>query len=151
MTGEGVYRNVTLADLPNVARDLAGRMTETPIWAFQGDLGAGKTTLIKALGLELGVDDVMSSPTFAIVNEYRSERFGRVYHFDFYRIRSEEEAVEIGIDEYFDSGYPCLIEWPDKIPSMLPQERGEVTLTIENEQTRTIAISLHVGKEENRV
>ena len=149
--GTGQFRGVKLPELPDIAREIAGHLDQTRVWLFQGDLGSGKTTLIKALGAVLGVTDTMSSPTFSIVNEYESRDFERVYHFDFYRIRSETEALDIGIEEYFDSGYPCFIEWPEKIPSLLPESRGEVTITIENETERTIAISLHVGKEKNRL
>jgi tRNA threonylcarbamoyladenosine biosynthesis protein TsaE len=147
----GRFNRVSLADLPMVARNIASQLDQTRVWLFHGDLGSGKTTLIKALGEVLGVEDSMSSPTFSIVNEYRARDFAKVYHFDFYRIRSESEAYDIGIEEYFDSGYPCFIEWPEKIPSLLPEKRGEVALTIENETQRTIAITVHVGKEENRV
>jgi tRNA threonylcarbamoyladenosine biosynthesis protein TsaE len=151
MLGPDHFGGVSLAELQDVAKEIAGRVDRTRVWLFQGDLGSGKTTLIKMLGNALGVQDAMSSPTFSIVNEYECRDFGKVYHFDFYRIRSEVEALDIGIEEYFDSGYPCLIEWPEKIPSLLPDTRGEVAITIENETERTIAISLHVGKEKNRV
>jgi tRNA threonylcarbamoyladenosine biosynthesis protein TsaE len=151
MMGTGRFTGITLPDLPAVAREIVNCLDQTRVWLFHGDLGSGKTTLIKALGNELGVTDAMSSPTFSIVNEYECRQYEKVYHFDFYRIRTEIEALDIGIEEYFDSGYPCFIEWPEKIPSLLPESRGEVTITIENETQRTIAISLHVGKEENRV
>jgi tRNA threonylcarbamoyladenosine biosynthesis protein TsaE len=143
--GAGQFSGVTLPELPEVAREIARLLDQTRVWLFHGDLGSGKTTLIKALGNVLGVTDAMSSPTFSIVNEYECPQFEKVYHFDFYRIRSEAEALDIGIEEYFDSGYPCFIEWPEKLPSLLPESRGEVTITIENETNRTIAISLHVG------
>jgi tRNA threonylcarbamoyladenosine biosynthesis protein TsaE len=138
-----------------VASRLAEHVKKTPVWIFHGDLGAGKTTLIKLLGEALGVEDAMSSPTFAIVNEYTSRDFRKIFHFDFYRIKSELEAYDIGIEEYLDSGYPCLIEWPEKIPSLIPEERGEVTIIFDNEKQRTIAITVHVGqgkgKEEKRI
>jgi tRNA threonylcarbamoyladenosine biosynthesis protein TsaE len=151
MIGVAQYSGITLRDLPMIAREITRQLEEVPVWAFHGDLGSGKTTLIKAVGKALGVADAMSSPTFAVVNEYEGTKHGKIFHFDFYRIKSEGEAFDIGIEEYFYSGHPCLIEWPEKIPSLLPETRGEVTLTIENETQRTIAISLHVGKEENRV
>jgi tRNA threonylcarbamoyladenosine biosynthesis protein TsaE len=153
MTVEERFGKTELADLPDVARKIVSYFDKTRIWLFKGDLGAGKTTLIKQIGEAIGVEDTMSSPTFAIVNEYAGRDFRKVYHFDFYRLRSEMEAYDIGVEEYFDSGYPCLIEWPDKIPSLIPEYRGEVSITIENETQRTIAISVHVGKgkEENRV
>jgi tRNA threonylcarbamoyladenosine biosynthesis protein TsaE len=145
MTSLGVFQGIILSDLPEVASKLAAHIKKTPVWLFHGDLGAGKTTLIKSLGDIIGVEDLMSSPTFAIVNEYACRDFGKVFHFDFYRITSEREALEIGVEEYFDSGYPCLIEWPEKIPSLVPPERGEVTISIDNEKQRTIAITVHVG------
>ena len=151
MTRDGVvYRSVSLEGLKEVAKAVAGKMGEVSVWLFEGDLGAGKTTLIKAIGDQLGVLDVMSSPSFSIVNEYETGA-GQMFHFDFYRIRSEREAVDIGVEEYFDSGSPCLIEWPDKIPSLIPPVHGVVRIEIDNESHRTIAISVHDGKEENRV
>jgi tRNA threonylcarbamoyladenosine biosynthesis protein TsaE len=132
-------------DLKPVARYIAARLGEVKVWLFFGDLGAGKTTLIKVIGEELGVDDQMASPSFAIVNEYHSRQCEKVFHFDFYRIKNEVEALDIGIEEYFYSGYPCFIEWPEKIPSLLPEKTGEVTLEFESETTRTIAITVHAG------
>ena len=153
MTSLGVFHGITISEVPEVALRLAEHLKKTPVWLFHGDLGAGKTTLIKALGETLGVNDAMSSPTFAIVNEYACRDFGRIFHFDFYRIKSELEAFDIGVEEYFDSGYPCLVEWPEKIPSLIPEERGEVTISFDNEKQRTIAITVHVGqrKEEKRI
>jgi tRNA threonylcarbamoyladenosine biosynthesis protein TsaE len=145
------YSGVAIGDLARVARAIAGHLGEVKVWLFHGELGAGKTTLIKEVGSAVGVQDDMSSPSFSIVNEYLATGFERVYHFDFYRIKSEVEAMDIGVEEYFDSGYPCLIEWPEKIPSLIPEVFGEVSITIENEKQRTIAISVHAGKEENRV
>ena len=140
-----VFRMVAESSLPKVAAVIVSRLEAVPVWIFHGDLGSGKTTLIKAIGEAVGVSDAMSSPTFAIVNEYHSKRFGRVYHFDCYRLKSEMEALDLGFEEYFLSGYPCFVEWPEKIPSLLPEERGEVTLTFEDHTTRTIAISVHAG------
>lgn len=146
MTNSGeVFRNVTQSNLTPVVAAIVTRLKTVPVWIFYGDLGSGKTTLIKAIGEVIGIEDAMSSPTFAIVNEYHSRQFGRVYHFDCYRLKSEMEAMDLGFDEYFLSGHPCFIEWPEKIPSLLPEERGEVTLTFEDHTTRTIAISVHAG------
>src|SRR5688572_9224376 len=151
MEPEQVFRHVSLEGLPGVAKAIVDKVSDVKVWLFVGDLGAGKTTLVKVLGGLLGVDDMMSSPSFSIVNEYHSATAGKVFHFDFYRIRSELEAMEIGVDEYFYSGYPCLIEWPEKVPGLIPAGHGVVQLTIEDEYKRTIAISVHDGKEENRV
>jgi tRNA threonylcarbamoyladenosine biosynthesis protein TsaE len=152
MTREGTrYRSVALTDLKAIAGEIAGHTEEVSVWLFRGEMGSGKTTLIKEVCRGLGVDDVMSSPTFSIVNEYRTQDDRQVFHFDFYRIRSEAEAYDIGAEEYFYSGAPCFIEWPEKIPSLIPPNYAEVDITIENETERTIAISLHDGKEENRI
>lgn len=93
---------------------------------FRGDLGAGKTTLIKNMCKLLGVKDAIRSPTFSIVNEYKSADNEGIFHFDFYRLNKEEEAYDIGAEEYFYSGKLCLIEWPSKIESLLPKKRIEV-------------------------
>ena len=146
-----VYRSVSVGKLDDVAKEVIRRIDTVKIWLFEGDLGTGKTTLIKVIGKALGVHDNMSSPTFAIVNEYESEAVGKIFHFDFYRIKNEIEAVDIGVDEYFYSGYPCFIEWPEKIPSLIPPVFAKLKIEFENESHRTIAISVHDGKEENRV
>ena len=114
-------------------------------------MGSGKTTLIKEICREAGVKETMSSPTFSIVNEYETIYHERAFHFDFYRIKNEAEAYDIGTDEYFYSGSPCFIEWPEKIPSLLPPKYAAVALLVEDNSTRTIVISFHDGKEENRI
>ena len=98
------------------------------IIAFYGEMGAGKTTLIKEICKQIGVSDNVSSPTFAIVNEYRITSGEAVYHFDFYRIRNLQEAIDIGIEEYFNSGSYCLIEWPEKIAKLLPPQTVKLLL-----------------------
>jgi len=148
---EELNPSVSLSGLREVADHIAAHLEETKVWLFHGDMGAGKTTLIKEVCQALGVDDAMSSPTFSIVNEYTSERTGKVYHFDFYRIRKEEEAFDIGTEEYFYSGYPCLVEWPERILSLLPDAYGEVMIAIESEKQRTITIRIHDRKEKNRL
>lgn len=145
------FRSVKLDELKNVAHEIINRLADVKVWLFEGDLGAGKTTLIKAIGEGLGVRDPMSSPSFAIVNEYEADKFDTIFHFDFYRIKNEAEAFDIGVEDYFYSGYPCFIEWPDKIPSLIPPVYALIKINIENESQRTIAISVHDGKEENRV
>lgn len=146
-----VYRSVTLNDLPAVAEAIITQMDAIKVWLFFGDLGAGKTTLIKKLGEKLGVSDVMSSPSFAIINEYEAEKYNKLFHFDFYRIKTEAEAFNIGTEDYFYSGYPCFIEWPEKIASLIPAKYAAVKLEFENETQRTIAISVHDGQEENGI
>lgn len=143
MTGVSkVFRSVDHLGLCQVAEEIAREIKTTPVWLFHGQMGAGKTTLAKEVCRQLGVDDAMSSPTFSIVNEYHTNQNGKVYHFDFYRLRHEAEAFDIGTEEYFYSGYPCLVEWPEKIPSLIPDRVGEVTITVENETLRTIAVQI---------
>ena len=113
------------------------------VWALHGEMGAGKTTLVKALVAELGVHETTASPTFSIVNEYRDKEGKPIYHFDFYRIKNESEAFDIGTDEYFDSGNLCLVEWPEKIPTLLPLHHFEVQLEIMGEQSRLIRYRNH--------
>jgi tRNA threonylcarbamoyladenosine biosynthesis protein TsaE len=133
----------TLADLPLAAQTLCAAISESgsSVVAFEGEMGAGKTTLISALAAAMGVADDVSSPTFALVNEYRDGRQQPVYHFDFYRINSLAEAEQMGAVEYFDSGYLCLVEWPARVADLLPTPLLEVRLTVRDDQSREIAIS----------
>lgn len=134
----------TLASLPTVAQQLATAITESScaVVAFEGEMGAGKTTLIRALCAALGVEDDVSSPTFALVNEYRDGRGQPIYHFDFYRIDSEEEATRMGVAEYFDSGYLCLVEWPGRVAGLLPPQRLLVEVTVTGPEAREIYLSI---------
>ena len=111
------------------------------VFAFYGTMGAGKTTFIKAICEELGVEDVINSPTFAIINEYRSETSGElIYHFDFYRINKLSEAENIGTSDYFYSGALCFIEWPEKIEELLPENVVNVSIMENPDESRTIEI-----------
>lgn len=111
----------SLADLPAAASVLIEAADQEPVILFEGPMGAGKTTLIKEICSQLGVQENVSSPTFALVNEYEAAGGKLIYHFDFYRIKEEREALDIGALEYFDSGRLCLIEWPSMIPNLLPE------------------------------
>jgi tRNA threonylcarbamoyladenosine biosynthesis protein TsaE len=113
------------------------------IWIFYGEMGAGKTTLIKAIAEQYAVEDNVHSPTFSLVNEYRNHENKIFYHFDFYRINNETEAMDIGVDEYFDSGDYCFIEWPQKIPSLLPDRFLKIEILITSETSRKITLSHH--------
>ncbi len=126
----------TLQDLPKIAEKV---LLDAPnkILLFYGDMGVGKTTLIKEIAKRLGVTDTISSPTFSIVNEYEIEN-DKVYHFDFYRIKNEEEALDIGIEEYFFSDHWIMIEWPEKIENLLPAKNTNIKLIKNNNGSRTI-------------
>ncbi|MET4073115.1 tRNA (adenosine(37)-N6)-threonylcarbamoyltransferase complex ATPase subunit type 1 TsaE [Hymenobacter sp. UYCo722] len=135
----------TLAELPTAAAQLRAAIADAgcPVVAFEGEMGAGKTTLIRALCAALGVADDVSSPTFALINEYRDGRDQPVYHFDFYRIDSPDEAARIGGSEYFDSGYLCLVEWPARVAALLPVPRLEVHLTVQPDESRVIELIIN--------
>lgn len=113
-------------DLAPAAAALAEQLRSTPVAAFRGAMGVGKTTFIKALCAQLGVSDPVNSPSFALVNEYLGSSGQSIYHFDLYRLKSPEELFDIGGDEYFYSGNICLIEWPEKAGEQLPEERIDV-------------------------
>lgn len=119
--------------LPQVAKALLRTFPESRVFAFKAEMGTGKTTFIKALCRELGVTETMSSPTFSIVNEYRKSNGESVFHFDFYRLRSAEEAFEVGLNELLCSGSYCFVEWPESAPEILPEETVLVTISLENQ------------------
>ena len=123
--------------LPEIARKLLASYPDKRIFALYGTMGAGKTTFIKAICRELGVEDEALSPTFSIINEYHTHKQIPVYHFDFYRINKLEEVYDIGYEEYLFSGNYCLIEWPELIEELLPAETVKVSIT--GEQERIIA------------
>ncbi|RAK69864.1 tRNA (adenosine(37)-N6)-threonylcarbamoyltransferase complex ATPase subunit type 1 TsaE [Hymenobacter edaphi] len=132
----------TLAALPAAAQELKAALDAAgcPVVLLEGEMGAGKTTLIKALCASLGVQDDVSSPTFSLVNEYRDARQRPVYHFDFYRIDSVDEALRMGAQEYFDSGYLCLIEWPSRVGPLLPPDRLLVTVDVTGPESRRVRV-----------
>tara|TARA_Y100000589_G_scaffold246893_1_gene234728 strand:+ start:42618 stop:43055 length:438 start_codon:yes stop_codon:yes gene_type:complete len=111
-------------------------------WLFYGEMGAGKTTLIKNFCVKAGVFDNVTSPTFSLVNEYLTKNDETIYHFDFYRIEDEEEAIHIGFDEYLYSGNICLIEWPEKIPNLLPHSNLNIIFKINSDNSRTITLQI---------
>ena len=130
----------SLEEISAVAEELIRlAMQEDTVFAFNGQMGAGKTTFIKALCEALGVSEPVTSPTFAIVNEYRSDETGElIYHFDFYRIKKLEEAYDMGCEDYFYSGAVCLIEWPELVEDLLPGNTVWVDIKVNEDETRTI-------------
>ena len=131
----------SLETIREAAKAFIAAMDDRTVFAFYGAMGAGKTTFIKALCEELGVEDVINSPTFAIVNEYRSETTGElIYHFDFYRIKKLSEAEDIGTEDYFYSGALCFIEWPEKIDELLPGDVVNVRITENADGSRTVEV-----------
>lgn len=129
-----------LAHIHDAAKEFIKAMGNDTIFAFYGEMGAGKTTFIKAICEELGVKDVITSPTFAIVNEYTDGNGNPIYHFDFYRIKKLDEVYDMGFDDYIDSGNLCLMEWPELIEDILPEEAKKVTITVEEDGSRTVRI-----------
>lgn len=130
----------SLRDLPDAAEAILARAGERRVVAFYGEMGAGKTTLIRAICDRLGVTDAVSSPTFALVNHYVGEGERNIYHFDFYRIDRLEEAFDLGYDEYFDSDALCLVEWPEKVEPLLPDDALIVRIEVTGPTSRTITI-----------
>ena len=130
----------SVADLEQAARRFVEEMGDETVYAFYGEMGAGKATFIRALAAALGVeDDVANSPSFSIINEYRSDTTAElIYHFDLYRLDSMDEAMDIGVEDYFDSGALCLLEWPERIEPMLPDDTVRVTITVNPDESRTI-------------
>ena len=120
------------------AREFIQHIGEHRVFAFYGEMGAGKTTFIKAICEELGVEDVITSPTFAIVNEYSLADGDCIYHFDFYRIKKLEEVYDMGFEDYFYSGALCFIEWPELIEEVLPEDAVKVNITENADGSRTI-------------
>lgn len=130
----------SLADLPDAAAELIEAIGDHKIVAFYGEMGAGKTTLISEICHQLGVEQAISSPSFAIVNSYFTPCGEPIFHFDFYRIRKIEEAYDFGYEEYFFSGHLCLIEWPELIEELLPEDCLRLEITATDHQTRVISL-----------
>lgn len=131
-----------VADLERAASEFVKLMGDETVYAFYGEMGAGKTTFISALCRALGVDeDLANSPSFSIINEYRSDTTAElIYHFDLYRLENVDEALEIGVEDYFDSGALCLLEWPERIEPLLPDDTVKVNITVNDDDTRTLTI-----------
>lgn len=127
-------------ELPEVASEVISALGNCNVVVFRGEMGAGKTTLIREIAAQLGVKDDVTSPTFAIINQYAGTKDRCIYHFDFYRINSIREAYDFGYEEYFYSGDLCLVEWPEKIEELLPEGVMTVRITADSETERTFEI-----------
>lgn len=132
---------ITISSLDSIreaAREFIKNMGNGHVFAFYGKMGAGKTTFIKAICEELGVEDVITSPTFAIVNDYTAANGRHIYHFDFYRIKKLEEVYDMGYEDYFYSGDLCFLEWPELIEDLLPADAVKVTITQQEDGSRIV-------------
>jgi tRNA threonylcarbamoyladenosine biosynthesis protein TsaE len=133
-----------IRQLDEAAKKLIKFAGANRIWLFEGDLGAGKTTLIKAICRNFNVEDIVNSPSFSLVNEYKGKNGAIFYHLDFYRIKDEEEAMDIGAEEYIFSGNYCFIEWPSKIASLLPQQYVSVSIQVGPDGSRSLNLVKYV-------
>ena len=138
---EAPQRGLEGITLVEAAQKFVDEMGENCVFAFYGKMGAGKTTFIKAICEALGVKDTVASPTFAIVNEYADAQGQPVYHFDFYRIKNLKEAYDIGCEEYFYSGFPCFIEWPEMVEELLPEDVVSVRIEVLENEERIVTVS----------
>ena len=132
----------SLDKIDEAAVEFIRAMGDNTVFAFHGDMGAGKTTFIKAICENLGVSDTINSPTFAIVNEYRSDSGELIYHFDFYRINKIEEVFDFGYEDYFYSGSLCFIEWPEKVDTLLPKDTVNVYVKVQEDGSREVSLSI---------
>ena len=133
----------SIDELPQAATRFVETMGDATVYAFYGEMGAGKTTFINALCRRLGVeDDMTNSPSFAIINEYRSDTTAElIYHFDLYRLENIDEALELGVEDYFDSGALCFLEWPERIADILPDDTVRVDIRVNDDLSRDIIIA----------
>jgi tRNA threonylcarbamoyladenosine biosynthesis protein TsaE len=131
--------NYSLADLPDIAATIISSVKNKTL-LFYGEMGVGKTTLIKEICKQLQVKDNISSPTFSLVNEYQTKNYESVFHFDFYRIEDEQEALDMGIEEYFYQNSWCLVEWPENIENLLPLDAVQLKLSVLENGQRNIQI-----------
>ena len=129
----------SIIELPQAAGAIINQAGGNKIFLFYGDMGAGKTTLIKELCRYLGTSDVVTSPTFSVINEYHYEG-GKIYHFDFYRLKDQKEALDMGYEEYLDDDAYCFIEWPEKIPDLLPPNYCSISIKVLSDDQRQIDV-----------
>jgi tRNA threonylcarbamoyladenosine biosynthesis protein TsaE len=140
MSKEKSYHIQSLDDLPRVAKEFIEDFGHRKVFAFDAPMGAGKTTFILSVLHAMGIEDAEGSPTYSLVNVYDSPMYGKVYHFDVYRLQSEEEAYDIGIEEMLYSDGICLIEWPEKIESLLPDNTIWSYISRNDDNTRTLTV-----------
>lgn len=129
-----------IGDIKSVAEQVLQGYGSKKVWAFYALMGAGKTTFIRALCDVLNVDDVVSSPTFAIINEYASKQFTTIYHMDWYRLKSEQEGIQAGVEDALQHGDLCLVEWPENAPNLLPNDVLKIRITLVDVDTRQMTI-----------
>jgi tRNA threonylcarbamoyladenosine biosynthesis protein TsaE len=134
---------IALSDLHIASKQLLNLCKGQVVWLLHGEMGSGKTTLVKSIVSELGIDSLVTSPTFSIVNEYGKLEGNKVYHFDLYRLKNETEALDIGFEEYLTSGELCLIEWPEKVSNLLPDDVFEVKIEFHDPVSRDIYFRTH--------
>lgn len=127
-----------MEDLAEAAKKFLKEKGDDKIFLFYGEMGAGKTTFIAELCRQLGADDDFGSPTFSLINEYSDSNHNPIYHFDLYRIESPAELLDMGVEEYFDSGNLCLVEWPDRLGDFTPEEAKEVEIIVNPDNSRTL-------------
>lgn len=132
----------SISELKVPAMKVIELLDQNPVVCIDGEMGAGKTTFIKEICNQMGVKDATSSPTFSIVNEYLDRRNFSIYHFDFFRIKSLTEALDVGVEEYFYSGYPCFIEWSAMIKALIPEDHLEISIKLVDDNKREITINL---------
>jgi tRNA threonylcarbamoyladenosine biosynthesis protein TsaE len=140
---QNIYFSKSPEDLDGLSKKIIEFAEEFKIWIFVGEMGVGKTTLIKKICERLGVIDLVNSPTFSLVNEYEDVEGTKYFHFDFYRIKNETEAMDIGVEEYFYSNYHCFIEWPEKIFGLIPEKHLKIEINLADKNTRRIFLSTH--------
>lgn len=128
----------TLDDINDAVAQIFEYGKDIKVWAIHGEMGAGKTTFIHALCEYLGVKSSIGSPTYSIINEYKSEEYGSMYHMDWYRLKDEEEALQAGVEDCLFSGNLCFVEWPERAARLLPEKYLHITITVVDEKTRQI-------------
>ena len=138
-----IYKDLKINDLYSVAEKILPLSSEYKVILLEGEMGAGKTTFTKELAKAFNISDPISSPTYSLVNEYENQEGKIFFHFDFYRIKNEEEALEIGVEEYLYSGNVCFLEWSSRIPSLIPSKHLVVSIEIKDPNSRNIKVRKH--------